>query len=153
MASVSQYDRGGGNRSVVVCGGQDGSSPRFASCEELSLNACGFPVASRWRSFTSLPSALNVACMLHVNGAVGVFPASSFSKFYSLLQLYHIGGYNDSTFVSDVYVYDETSGQWQPTTPLPQPLVDHKCVVLNCQGLVCGGFTADIVFSLCSFPH
>ena len=63
-----------------------------------------------------------------------------------MLQLYHIGGLNNAgSVVSNVYVYDEASQQWQSAESLPQALFDHRCTVLNCQGLVCGGFTANRV--------
>ena len=51
-------------------------------------------------------------------------------------------------------MYDEASEQWQSAAPLPQPLGDHRCTVLNCQGLVCGGITANYdVLSVCLFRH
>ena len=72
LASVSQYNRGGGNRSIVVCGGatQNGLT---ASCEELAIDANGLPAASSWSPFASLPSALDSSCMLQVNDKVRVF--------------------------------------------------------------------------------
>ena len=49
MASVSQYHRGGGNRSIVVCGGAiDQNRDPTASCEELSIDANGLPLAVLW---------------------------------------------------------------------------------------------------------
>ena len=128
-----------------MCGGWDGSS--IASCEELPIDVHGLPAASSWRSFASLPFALMDGCMLQLNGAVRV---RSLSFFNSLLQLYHIGGW-DLGSVNRVYVYDEASAQWQSATPLPQPLYWHKCAVLNCQGLVCGGATVNYVLSVRSF--
>ena len=117
----------------------------IASCEELAIGASGFPLASSWRSFASLPLALMNGCMLRVNGAVHCCPFV-FLKGSALLQLYHIAGSSKEAFaVSDVYVYDEASGQWQATTPLPRPLVVPSCTVLNCQGLVCGGLTIGFV--------
>ena len=65
-----------------------------------------------------------------------------------MLQLYYIGGYNGSSAVSSVYVYDEAAKQWQSAPPLPQALSPSSCTVLNCQGLVCGGLTASNVFSV-----
>ena len=47
--------------------------------------------------------------------------------------------------MSSVYVYDEVGEQWQSAAPLPQPLSDHRCIVLNCQGLVCGGLTDNVM--------
>ena len=63
------YDRGGGNRSIVVCGGAN-SNGMLASCEELPIDADGLPAASSWSSFASLPVALEDGCMLQINGAV-----------------------------------------------------------------------------------
>ena len=150
MASVSQYNRGAGNRSIVVCGGF-GDGYRTASCEELPIDARGLPAASSWRSFASLPFTLMDGCMLQVNGAVRVCSLSFFNC-HSLLQLYHIGGW-DLGSVNRVYVYDETSGRWQPAAPLPQALYLHGCAVLHCQGLVCGGFTYNNVLSMPFFQH
>ena len=62
------YDRGAGNRSIVVCGGV--SKDYLASCEELPIDANGLPAASSWRSFASLPQGLCCGCMLRVSGAV-----------------------------------------------------------------------------------
>ena len=70
MVSVSQYNRGAGNASIIVCGGVDSNNSRIASCEELSIDAGGLPAASSWRSFASLPSTLRSGCMLHLNGKV-----------------------------------------------------------------------------------
>ena len=72
MTSVSQYNRGAGNKSIVVCGGFNKYIYEIASCEELPINADGLPAASSWRSFASLPHALRSGCMLRVNGAVRV---------------------------------------------------------------------------------
>ena len=70
MASVSQYDRGAGSRSIVVCGGWSQSVTAIASCEELAIDTDGLPAASSWSSFASLPNALYGGCMLQVNGKV-----------------------------------------------------------------------------------
>ena len=74
LVGVSQYNRGGGNRSIVVCGGWSTESgpPALALCEELPIDAGGLPAASSWRSFAPLPFGLADACMLQVNGAVRV---------------------------------------------------------------------------------
>ena len=45
-----------------------------------------------------------------------------------------------------MYVYDEASGQWQSAAPLPQSLSSHRCTVMKCQGLVCGGVSGNEVF-------
>ena len=153
MASVSQYDRGGGNRSVVVCGGWNENNTAIASCEELIIDVSGLPASSSWRLFAVLPVGLTDGCMLQVNGAVRVWSVS-FLKSHPLLQLYHIGGYSeDFSAVNSVYMYDEASGHWQSTTPLPQALYFPKCTVLDCQGLVCDGQTASGVLSVRLFPH
>ena len=55
--------------------------------------------------------------------------------------------------VSNVYVYDETSERWQSAPSLPQPLYEHRCAVLNCQGLVCGDGTVNGVLSIRPFQH
>ena len=142
------YKRGAGNRSIVVCGGQ--TPTILASCEELPINASGLPAASSWRSFASLPHARASGCMLQVNGKVCVC-LTAFFKCYPVLQLYYIGGIAFLSAKKDVYVYDEDSQQWQSAVSLPQALQGHRCVVLNCQGLVCGGFTANGVLSLRPF--
>ena len=68
------YNRGAGNRSIVVCGGVTGQSGDLtASCEELPIDANGLPAASSWRYFASLPSALVSSCMLQVNGKVRLY--------------------------------------------------------------------------------
>ena len=64
------YNRGAGNRSIVVCGGFTYSSAEIASCEELPIDAKGLPAASSWSSFASLPSVLYGGCMLQVNDKV-----------------------------------------------------------------------------------
>ena len=71
------YNRGAGNRSIVVCGGWNQTNSPIASCEELLIDANGLPAASSWRPFAALPHALQLTCMLQVNGAVRVL---SFSK-------------------------------------------------------------------------
>ena len=71
MASVSMYDRGAGNRSIVVCGGsniQHGFG--MNSCEELPIDARGRPAAISWRSFAPLPFELYRGCMLQINSKV-----------------------------------------------------------------------------------
>ena len=73
MAGVSQYKRGAGGRSIVVCGGT-GVNGTIVFCEELPIDADGLPAASSWRSFASLPHALYQGCMLQVNGAVCFCP-------------------------------------------------------------------------------
>ena len=75
MASVSQYVRGSGERSIVVCGGLI-EGDETDSCEELPIDANGLPAASSWRSFASLPLMQSFGCMLHVNGVVRVCVAS-----------------------------------------------------------------------------
>ena len=155
MVSVSMYNRGAGSRSVIVCGGWNLSNTDTVSCKELPIDANGLPAASSWRSFASLPSPLTDGCMLHVNGKVHLVRYHSSSDIMCL-QLYHIGGIvnpNDASAVSSVYVYDEASEQWHSAPPLPQALFLHRCTVLNCQGLVCGGFTANGVLSFRSFQH
>ena len=72
MASVSQYDRGAGSRSIVVCGGWNKVGYTTALCEELPIDANGLPASGSWRSFASLPRSLADGCMLQVNGAVRV---------------------------------------------------------------------------------
>ena len=72
LASVFMYNRGVGNRSIVVCGGYNQSSFVTASCEELPIDTNGLPAASSWRSFALLPYALAGGCMLSVNGKVCV---------------------------------------------------------------------------------
>ena len=71
VASVTMYNRGGGNRSAIVCGGIIGSEVT-ATCEELPIDANGLPAANSWRSFASLPYERAFACMLQVNGKVRV---------------------------------------------------------------------------------
>ena len=70
MASVSQYDRGGGDRSIVVCGGFNQNHYPTAFCEELPIDASGLPAASSWRYFAPLPFTMTHACMLQVNKKV-----------------------------------------------------------------------------------
>ena len=48
-------------------------------------------------------------------------------------------------------MYDEASEQWQPAAPLPQVLHSPRCTVLNCQGLVCSGYTVDNVLLFTPF--
>ena len=70
------YNRGAGSRSIVICGGYNGSI--LASCEELPVDASGLPAASSWRSFASLPQVMYAGCMLQVNGAVRLRPVLFF---------------------------------------------------------------------------
>ena len=72
MASVLMYEQSLDLRSIVVCGGDTLDSPFIDSCEELPIDAYSLPLASSWRSFASLPSAMSYSCMLQVNGAVRV---------------------------------------------------------------------------------
>ena len=77
MASVPMYTRNVDNRSIVVCGGN--KHPNYiASCEELPIDARGLPAASSWRSFASLPTGMELGCMLQVNGAVCLCPVAFF---------------------------------------------------------------------------
>ena len=52
-----------------------------------------------------------------------------------------------------MYVYDEAAKQWQSATPLPQALYYPRCAMLNCQGLVCDGYTINGVLFVHSFQH
>ena len=73
------YDRGAGNRGVVVCGGFNQSNSVIALCEELPIDARGLPASRRWRSFASLPFTLQAGCMSQVNGKVRYYLVSFFA--------------------------------------------------------------------------
>ena len=73
LASASQYKRSSKGRSIIVCGGWDKAGDAvIASCEELPIDAKGFPGAKSWRSFASLPSARSYGCMMQLHDKVHV---------------------------------------------------------------------------------
>ena len=140
------YNRGGGNRSIVVCGSND------ASCEELAIDAHGLPAVKSWRSFTSLPHALAGGCMLCVNNEVRVCRRhSSSNTLCCSCTILVVSIMKDRLWTMCMCTTRRVNGGRQRRLFLNRFFLYHKCTMLNCRGFVCGGQSTGEVLSLLFF--